>query len=232
VPWAGASDTAQDPDSLLKFFILLATSSSEDLGLDTSIKRIGGGDFDLQFTIQETAYHTSRLLYDIDVGTAIGQGIRVFDAVDQKTGVARAIKEYWVESYPRREMEHDVVSRIKGDMADGEDFCKRFIDICGHQNADTSRAFDSLCKILNTETLMLRDLFGPQFLIPATDSPELVLTHQPHLYEPALTKWTPVNPSKPRSRYQAVYGESGISLFKVASFTGVFAHLGQAADGV
>ena len=65
---AGVPDAPQDPDSLLKFLLVLATSSKTNLGFDESVVRlVGRFDFDLQLTVQDTVYHASRLLYDLEL---------------------------------------------------------------------------------------------------------------------------------------------------------------------
>jgi len=200
-----------------------------DLGFDTNIKS-GKTNLDLQFTIQGRVYHTSKLPYDTGADTVTGQGRRVFDAVDQETGDARAIKDYWVEDHPGEQLEHDIVSRIKGKMG-GEKFCKYFVDTCGHRKTDPPRAFNSLCKTLDSKTSMPRDYYGPQFLTAAADASKLILTDQRHLPQSTLTKWSTSNPPCPRFRYQVVYGEKGISLFEIPSFVDGFVHIGRAADG-
>ena len=106
-------DISQDPDSLLKFFVILTTSSKADLGFDTNIERAGETDFDLQFTIDRRKYRTSKLLYDIGADTPTGRGTWVFEVVDKETKEVRVIKDCWVEDRPGKQMEHEIIARIK-----------------------------------------------------------------------------------------------------------------------
>lgn len=68
------SNIPKDADSLLKFFILLATASETDLGFDINIKRVSKTDYNIQFTIEGKGYCASLLLSDIGVNTLSGQG--------------------------------------------------------------------------------------------------------------------------------------------------------------
>ena len=235
----GVSNTSQDPESLLKFFLVLATSPKMDLGFDTNIKSIGITDVDLEFTIQGTGYRTSKLLYNLATDTATGRGTRVFEVVDQKTKKIRVIKDCWVEDCAGKQMEHEIVMGIKQDVKNSKNFHKYFIDICGYQQTDTSGGFDKLCKNLKTRNFIEAD-FQPWCLIPTTDiqkpvhhsSAEDRIPDQGGCLLQTLEECTPPVPPHPRFHYQVVYEEKGISLFEVPSFADVFTHIVQAADGM
>ena len=237
---SGASifDPSQDPESLLKFFTMLATSSKMNLGFDTNVKSIGETNLDLEFTIQQTVYHTSRLLYDFGADPATGRGTRVFEVIDQKTKEVRTVKDCWVEDRPGKQMEHEIVAGIKCDMENDTDFHKHFIDICGYIKMDASGGFNNICKILKTDIFIRGDPSGSELLVPITKVSE------PYL-EPAKGKMADqalylylireervlVNPPCSRFRYQAAYREKGESLFEITSFPDVFKYIRQAADG-
>ena len=83
---AGISNDSQEPKLLIKFIVMLTTSDETNLGFDKNIVRIGNeSDFDLEFTIQDISYHTSRLLYDLGADAATGRETRAFEVVDQKS---------------------------------------------------------------------------------------------------------------------------------------------------
>jgi len=230
------SNTFQDPDSLLKFFILLATSSATDLGFDMNIKSVGETDFDLQFTIEGREYRTSRLLYDIGADAPTGRGSRAFEVVDQETKEIRVIKDCWIEDRPGKPMEHDVITGIKSNMGD-KTFHEHFIDICGHRKTGMSGGFDRVCKILENRSFKPGDQFEPSILVPVTDIPKPTydpaasVADQDHRLQSAPTKLAPEHPPHPRFRYQVVYNTKGVSLFEVTSFGDVFWHLGRATSG-
>ena len=106
----GVPNISQDPDSLLKFFVILATSSKADLGFDSNIESAGETDFDLQFTIDGRDYRTSKLLYDIEANTPTGRGTWVFEVVGKETKEVRVIKDCWVEDRPGKQMEHEIIA--------------------------------------------------------------------------------------------------------------------------
>ena len=128
---ASISDPSQEPEKLIKFFTILATSSEQDLGFDTNIKRIGESDFDLEFTIQEKVYHTSTLLYDIGADASTGRGTRAFEVIDQETKEVRVIKDSWIEDRSREQMEHETLAAIERDIGAAK-FHEYFVDICGY----------------------------------------------------------------------------------------------------
>jgi hypothetical protein len=229
------SNIPQDPDSLLKFFILLATASEADLGFDTNIRSVGETDFDLQYTIEGRQYRTSVLLYDIGASTLTDRGTWVFEVIDQETKEVHVIKDCWLEDPPGGQMEHEIAAEIKNDMGD-EKFCKHFVDISGYRRTDTSGGFNSVCKILETRTFMPEDRSEPLLLIPAPDIPKPVGSAEnsvvDHRLYPTPAKRTPRNLPHPQFRYQIVYDEKGVSLFEVTSFAEVFMYLGQAAEGM
>lgn len=100
----GVPNISQDPDSLLKFFVILATSSKADLGFDTNIESAGETDFDRR------DYRTSKLLYDIEANTPTGRGTWVFEVVDKETKEVRVIKDCWAEDRPGKQMEHEIIA--------------------------------------------------------------------------------------------------------------------------
>ena len=228
------SNFSQDPDSLLRFFILLATSSKEDLGFEANIENIGETNFHLRFAIQGGKYDTSKLLYDIGARTAIGRGTRVFEVMNRMTERVYIIKDCWIDDYPGKHLEHDIITGVKNDM-DDNDFHSHFVDICGHHKTVTSGAFGNLCEILKSTTSVPRNHFDPHAPIPATSLPKPIyvstvqggVADQPTRMEQVL-----VNAPRPRCRYQVVYDEKGISLFDVTSFADVFVYIGQATDGM
>jgi len=235
----GVPNISQDPDSLIKFFVILATSSRADLGFDTNIERAGETDFDLQFTINGREYRTSNLLYDIGADTPTGRGTWVFEVVDEETKEVRVIKDCWVEDSPGKQMEHEIIAGIKHGM-NSEEFREHFIDICGHRKTDTSGGFGKICKILETETFVEKE-FEPSLIVPASGAQRPTCTDrragdsiadQHHRLRSTEGKRVPENPPHPRFRYQVVYDEKGTSLFEVTSFDDGFLHIGQAAEGM
>ena len=235
VSGVGISNISQDPSSLIKFFVLLATSSEADLGFDTNIKRAGGTDFDLEFTIEEREYRASKLLYDIGANALTGRGSRVFEVTDQGTKKARAIKDCWIEDRPDKQMEHVIVAEIERDMG-AEKFDEFFIGIHGHRKTEMSGGFKSICDILKNKTFIPADEFKPLALIP-TDTPKPSYTasasvaDQEHHLQQTPAKWASEHPPHPRFRYQVVYGEVGMTLFEEDSFGKVFHHISRAAYG-
>ena len=259
-PGVGVSNVSQDPESLLKLFVILATSSEADLGFDKGIgRRVGGSDFDLIFTIQGTIYHTSRLLYDLGADAATGRGTRAFEAVDRKSKEVRVIKDCWIEDRSGKLLEHDVVAMVKHDIAagikgdivagvkhdvpegikhDAGDFHKHFIDICGYQRTDKFGRFDNICEILKAGTF-IKHQFEPQLLVSTTGAQKVYLesakdgiADEDTFLQPAQREPPPVTPPHPRFRYQVVYSERGKSLFEVTLFSDAFTYLAQAADGM
>ena len=226
VLWTVISNTSQEPDSLLNFFVLLATSSEVDLGFDTEIKRIGQRDLDLQFTIQGTEYHTLRPLY-IGANATTGQGTRVFEVIDQTTGKVRVIKDSWVEDCPGRKMEHEIAADIRNKVG-GTGFHKHFVGICGYRKTEVSGGFNSICDIFENGTFIAHRL-QPRLLVPAPNTPRNGIADEDHFLQPTLSERTL---GYPRFRYQVVYDEKGISLLDMVSLVTAFKHLGQAADGM
>lgn len=244
---AGVSNASQEPDSLLKLIIMLVTSDETNLGFDKSIVRIGNkSNFDLEFTIQDTVYHTSKLLYDLGADAATGRGTRVFEVVDQKSKEVRVIKDCWIENRPGKQLEHDIVAGIKRDIeariehgtGNDEDFHKHFVDTCGYKKTDGFGGLDGICKLLKTRTFVKHG-FEPELLVPTAEAPKLYhhpakdkIADQDHLVLPTEGERDPLTPPHPRFRYQVVYSEKGKSLFEVTSFSDAFGYLVQAADGM
>ena len=150
----------------------------------------------------------------------------MFEVKDQATKEVRAIKDCWIEDHPGEQLEHEVVMGIKKEM-DNKNFRKHFIDINGYRKTDTPGGFDSVCGILKNRTLVPRENFEPDFLIPAPDASESTHTTDQDRLRPA-----PKDLPHPRFRYQVVYDEVGISLFDVTSFADVFKYIDQAAEGM
>ncbi|KAF9646538.1 hypothetical protein BDM02DRAFT_3270901 [Thelephora ganbajun] len=206
-------DWFEDPESAIKFFAILATSSATDLGFDTNIKRIGDCDFDLQFNIQGTEYNTSMLLYNVGADIPCGRGTWVFEVVDQETKEVRAIKDCWVENRRGKHMEHEIVA------------------------TDTSGGFQGVCDILSKEEFKSLDNFYPQLLVLARTNSKPIYSrfvgnstpNRSHhsRRSPPPTQLAPTIPPHPRFRYQVVYSNRGISLFEVTSLEKVFVYLDQ-----
>lgn len=230
---------SQDPDSLLKFFVILATSSKADLGFNTDVERVGESDFDLQFVLQERVYRTSILLSGVGADAPTGHGTRVFQVKEQGKEEVHVIKDCWVEDRPGKWMEHEIAAGIKNDMGDTK-FREYFVDICGHRKTDTSGGFNGICGILKNRTFVQEDNFGPQLLIPASgkDRPiysfptEVAIADRDNRLLPTHQKQAPQNPPHPRFHYQVVYREKGKSLFDMSSFAEVFSYICRAADGM
>ena len=235
----GIPNISQDPESLLKFFVILATSSEADLGFNPDIERVGESDFDLQFVIQERVYRTSTLLSGIGADAPTGHGTRVFKVREEGEEGVCVIKDCWVEDRPGKQMEHEIVAGIKNDMG-GHQFREYFIDVCGHRRMDMSGGFNSVCEVLKNRTFVPKNNFGPQFLIPASskDGPiysfptEVAIADQDNRLLPTHKKQATQNPPHPRFHYQVVYSEEGKSLFDVSSFAEVFSHICRAAEGM
>jgi hypothetical protein len=232
----GASDHFQDPDSLLKLFVILATSPEADLGFDTSIERVfGKSDFDVQFSIEGTGYRTTKVLFDVGADAPTGRGTRVFEVEDLRTGGKCVIKDCWVEDRPGKEMEHNIAARIK-ERVGKEEFCEYFIDVCGHRRTDMSGSFEMVCQSLKAGTFNPGGGFHPKLVVPPTKSRSSYMSgapvaNQDHYLRPAETKAAPSHPPHPRFRYQIVYKERGISLFEVTSLEKVFLYISHAAEG-
>jgi hypothetical protein len=229
------SDTFQDPDSLLKFFTILATSSGEDLGFDTNIEKVGESDFDIQFSIDGKKYHTTKLLFDIGADAPTGRGSRVFEVDDPGTGGKRVIKDCWVEDRPGKEMEHSIVVGIKMRM-DEKEFCQHFIDVHGHHKKEMSGRFGEVWKLLNTETSKSTEGIETEPLIPPIQPTSAYavgtsVANQDHLLQPTENEPPPSHLPHPRFRYQIIYEEKGISLFEVPSFGDVFVYISEATEG-
>ena len=228
---------------LLKFFILLATASETDLGFDTNIKRVGKTDYDVQFTIEGKDYCASSLLSDIGADTPSGQGTWVFEVTGKEKTKVHVIKDRWIEDRLGKQMEHQIVVEIKGDIDDDEEFHKHFIGICGYRRTDTSGWFSDICEVLKNPALMPgehSEHFEFWLLVPAPSTQKPLYTgpgkasvaDQGHLLHSTPTKPAPQNLPHPRFRYQVVYDERGISLFEVTLFVDAFIYLGQAAGGM
>ena len=230
------SNIPQDPDSLIKFFILLAVSSESDLGFDTNIESVDGTDMMLKFTIDGRKYTTSEVLYDIGADAPTGRGSRVFEAKDEETEEVRIIKDCWIEDREGKQMEHEVVAGIKRDMGNCQKFGEHFVDICGHHKTDTSGGLGRICTILKKTTFDAEKEFQPLLLVcPLAPKPVYVegaeVAHQGQYLKPTPTKLPPKRPPHPRFRYQVVYSEKGISLYEVTSFGEVFKYISQATEG-
>jgi hypothetical protein len=220
---------------LLKFFIILVTSPEADLGFDTNVERIGESDFDVQFSIEGMRYPATKLLFDIGADAPRGRGLRVFEVKDLRTGGNCVIKDCWVGDCLYKEMEHDIVAKIKRSMGD-EEFCNHFIDIYGYHKKDMSGGFGEVCKLLKTGTFESVEGFEPELLVPPTESrPSYTsgapVTDQGHYLRSTKKKAGPAHPPHSQFRYQIVYKEKGISLFEVTSLDKVFKYISQAAEG-
>ncbi|KAF9783769.1 hypothetical protein BJ322DRAFT_1066990 [Thelephora terrestris] len=233
-------DWFKDPDSLIRFFVLLATSSATDLGFDTTIKRVGPGDFNLQYDIEGSKYNFSRLLYDIGADAPCGRGTWVFEVKIEGENEARVLKDCWVENREGKQMEHEIVAGIRETMKH-DDFHRHFVNICGHLKTETSGWFREFCNILNEGTFEAKDNFRPQALI-------LIRPNSKSIYDPMstggsvpnqnrhpdmlapTTRPAPEVPPHSRFRYQVVYQEEGTTLYGVTSLEKAFKYLGQTVD--
>lgn len=210
-------------------------SSKMDLGFDTNIKRVGEGDSNPSFTVQQTEYHTSKLLYSVGAEEATGWGTQLLEVKDGE-GNVRAVKDCWIKDHPGKQMEHDIVADIKSSM--GSDFRKYFINICGHHKEDTPGAFSDACDIPKKGPFVPKDHLRPQ-PIPTSDPPRPTytnqdrdpITDQEHL-QPLSTEQAPENLPCLQFHYQVVYKEKGTPLFEVTPFAAIFGHIGQAEDGM
>ena len=198
-----------------------------DLGFDTNIKRIGEGDFDVSFTIQQTEYHASRLLSHLGAEEVTGRGTRVFEVKDRE-GNVRVIKDSWIEDRPGTQVEHEIAAEIRDKM--GNNFSKYFVNICGHHKTDTSRPLRNICEFLERGAPKM--LHAPHLLVPAPDTRAKRNIHERDNYKKLFTGPAPQDPPHPRFRYQVVYEENGTSLFEVTPFPEVINLIGQAADGM
>jgi hypothetical protein len=175
------------------------------------------------------------MLFDIGADAPMGRGSRVFEVKDPRTGGTCVIKDCWVEDRLGKEMEHDIIARIKGSMSD-EEFCNYFIDIYGYHKKEMSGGFGEVCKLLKTGTFESVEGFRPEPLVPPTESRSSYTLRAPvakrsYYLQSAEKKAVPTHPPHPRFRYQIVYKEKGISLFEVTSFEKVFKYINQAAEG-
>lgn len=203
---------------LLSFFILLATSSEADLGFNTSIRRVGSLDFNLEFTIQHRRFCVLELLYNSGVTPACGRGTWVFKVKDEMTGEVCVIKDCWVEDYAGRQMEHEVVAMIKEKMGD-KVFCDHFIDISGYCRTDTAGGFARICQMFPIRPFTP----SPQPLVSIFQSSN---PQQP----PLAAEPVPMILPHPCFHYQVIYNEEGESLYQVTEFANVFEYLAQATD--
>ena len=175
------------------------------------------------------------LLYDIGVDSPNGRGGRVFEAEDRKTKGKYVIKDCWIEERPGRELEHDIVKKIKADMGD-EDFNKYIIGIRAHQKTVMSEGFGDICDFLRNRTFRSNEESALKTFVPVSTpkqshTSDAPVANQDNRLKPTKTIHALERPPQPRSRYQIVYEERGISLFEVTSFQMVFIHIGQAMEG-
>ncbi|KAF9783771.1 hypothetical protein BJ322DRAFT_1066999 [Thelephora terrestris] len=225
-------DWFEDPDSLIRFFVLLATSSATDLGFDTTIKRVGPDDFDLQYDIEGSKYNFSRLLYDIGADAPCGRGTWVFEVKIEGGDEVRVLKDCWAENREGEQREHEIVAGIKETM-EQDDFLKYFVDICGHRETETSGGFHEVCNILTERSFEVMDNIRPQALTLTdniTTGSSIPNQHRhPDRYAPS--SWlAPEVPPHSRFRYQVVYQEEGTPLYGVTSLEKAFKYLGQTVD--
>jgi len=124
--------------------------------------------------------------------------------VEDEEKKVQVIKDSWVEDRPRRQMECDIVTKIKHDVGGDEEFHRYYINTCGHQKTDTPGGFKRLWENLKTQTFV-RGHSKPHHLIPTSKVPAEHSAIPPH----------------PRFCYQVIYDKMGISLFEVTSFPDV-----------
>ena len=122
------------------------------------------------------------------------------------------IKDHWINDYPGKLLEHDIVTKVKSDI--GSEFCRHFINICGHRKTVTSGALGHLFKVLETKTSVPRSRPDPHPLIPTTDplGPTYITTAEGSIvdqdhHQVASMEQVPTNTPHPQCRYQVVYDE-------------------------
>jgi len=196
----------QDPNSLIRFFVILALSSDSDLGIDTNIGAINVYNSKFTFTIHGATYQTSKCLYDSGAKGVCGRGTRAFEAYIDGEGTALVIKDCWLEARGDRALEHEAVAKVRTAMGQ-EGFRGGFIDVCGHR-VTRNVTLDRVCEILERE-------FSEQegfYVVP------LHWSRQP---------MEPKEPPRPRFRYQIVYEERGDSFYHITSLQKAYLDLNE-----
>jgi len=200
----------QDLASLIRFFTILATSSSSDLGIDNNIGAVDACNSRFTFTIDETMYRTSNCLYDDGARGMCGRGTRVFDAWVEGEATTLVIKDCWLEDRQDGALEHDTVDRVRGAVGQAE-FRRRFIDIRGHRTTRNA-ALDRACAILKHDF----NKRGGFYAVPIHGSRHVMET---------------MKPPHPRFRYQIVYREKGDSFYHIKSLQKAYLDLNDITKG-
>lgn len=139
-----------------------------------------------------------------------GRGTRAFDVRVDGEATALVIKDCWLEDRKERNLEHDVVEKVRSAVGQAE-FQRRFIDICGHR-VTRNAVLDRVCEILNHD-FSKQDGF---YAVPIHWSCQLV---------------EPKQPPYPRFRYQIVYREKGDSFYHIKSLQKAYLDLNDVTKG-
>ena len=200
----------QDPESLIRFFTILATSSSSDLGIDNNIGAVDVCNSGFTFVINGTTYQTSNCLYDNGAREMCGRGTRVFDARAKGETTTLVIKDCWLEDRQDRALEHETVERVRGAVGQAE-FRRRFIDIRGHRTTRNS-SLDRVCEILKHNFNRQEGFYA----VPIHGSRRAVET---------------IKPPRTRFRYQIVYREKGDPFYHIRSLQKAYLDLNEVTKG-
>jgi len=203
-------DYAQDPDSLIRFFVILALSRDSDLGIDTNIGAVDVYNSKFTFTINGAMYQTSKCLYDSGAKGVCGRGTRAFEAYIDGEATALVIKDCWLEDREDKALEHETAAEVRTAMGQ-EEFRRSFVDVRGHR-VTRNVTLDRICEILQQE-------FSEQegfYVVP------LRWPRQPT---------EPKKPPRPRFRYQIVYEERGDSFYHITSLQKAYRDLNEVTKG-
>ena len=173
-----------------------------------------------------------------------GRGTRVFEVRDKETGEVHVLKDCWIENRRREQTEHEIVTEIK-EVVGPDNFCRYFVDTCGHRETDLSGGFQGICSIPDEGTFKALDKYKPQSFVLArfkskpTHTQSAAGNSDPNqscssTEPPPPTRLTSEGPEVPHPlfRYQIVYCEKGMPLYEVTSLEEVFEYLGQIIDGM
>lgn len=226
---------------LIRFFIILAFSPESGLGIDTGVERLNH-DFELRFEVDGTKYQVSKVLFDVGADATCSSGTRVFRVIDKTNPgeVSRVLKDSWSEQREGgRRPEHEIVQAVRKALGDGP-FNNHFVNTLGHcfiRNA----TLDNICAILSRRGSDGRATYSVATLNPQhpgpgnherTYTPEIsiAVADQIPFLAPKPRKWK-AYPIHPRLRYQVVYEQEGVSLYRGISPHQTFRSLENVIEG-
>ena len=137
----------QEPSIILRFYASLAFATDEQLGYDSTIKRVRIGE-DLQYEIKvgSTVYQTVSILSDFQASCIIGKANRTWQVVDkEKGGESLVLKDIWLVRGASREYDiwRAFVDQVESahDKDDDDVLHKHFVPVetgwCVEEGAET-----------------------------------------------------------------------------------------------